>query len=175
MFCAARSQSASVRPAATSGPRPSWSPDPTFPSSAFAPLWDACSLPRKTAPAAARPAVLGYDHWKTRFAGDPSIIGREILVNDHKLTIVGVAQPGFQGTERLFPTQIYIPIMMAKEIEGKRLDDRATAGPGLRAQAPGRLPRTTRASLQPIFHSILAWEVLQKEFSRASAYSRSSF
>jgi len=47
--------------------------------------------------------VLGYDHWKTRFAGDPSIIGREILVNDHKLTIVGVAQPGFQGTERLFP------------------------------------------------------------------------
>ena len=121
-------------------------------------------------------AVLGYDHWKTRFAGDPSIIGREILVNDHKLTIVGVAQPGFQGTERLFPTQIYIPIMMAKEIEGKRLDDRRNRWVQVFARRrPGVSLEQARASLQPIFHSILAWEVLQKEFSRASAYSREQF
>jgi hypothetical protein len=55
-------------------------------------------------------AVLGYDYWKTRFAGDPSVIGREILVNDHKLTVVGVSQPGFLGTERLFTTQIYVQV-----------------------------------------------------------------
>jgi predicted permease len=121
-------------------------------------------------------AVLGYDHWKTRFAGDPSILSREILVNDYKLTIVGVAQPGFQGTERLFPTQIYIPIMMAREIEGKHLDDRRNRWVQVFARRlPGVTLEQARASLQPIFHSILAWEVLQKEFSRASAYSREQF
>jgi predicted permease len=121
-------------------------------------------------------AVLGYDHWKTRFAGDPSILGREILVNDYKLTIVGVAQPGFQGIERLFPTQIYIPIVMAKEIEGKRLDDRRNRWVQVFARRrPGVSLEQARASLQPIFHSILAWEVLQKEFSQASAYSREQF
>ena len=34
-------------------------------------------------------AVLGYDYWQTRFSGDPSVIGKPILVNNHKLTIIG--------------------------------------------------------------------------------------
>ncbi len=121
-------------------------------------------------------AVLGYDHWKTRFAGDPSVIGREILVNDHKLTIVGVAEPGFQGTERLFPTQIYVPIMMAHEIDGSGLDDRRRRWVQVFARRkPGVSLAQTSASLQPIFHRILAWEVQQKEFTPASAYAREQF
>ncbi|MBV8904047.1 MAG: ABC transporter permease, partial [Acidobacteriia bacterium] len=72
-------------------------------------------------------AVLAYDYWITRYAGDRSIIGRQILVNDHKLTIVGVAQRGFEGVERLLETQIYIPVMMAPQMlpnQHDRLDDR---------------------------------------------------
>jgi predicted permease len=121
-------------------------------------------------------AVLGYDHWKTRFAGDPSVIGREILVNDHKLTIIGVAEPGFEGTERLFPTHIYIPIMMAQEIDGKRLDERRYRWVQVFARRkPGVSLTQASASLQPIFHRILAWEVQQKEFAHASAYAREQF
>jgi len=67
-------------------------------------------------PGGAPYAVLGYAYWKARFAGDPSVIGKEILVNDFKLTIVGIAPPGFDGTERLFATQIYVPIMMAGQM-----------------------------------------------------------
>jgi predicted permease len=121
-------------------------------------------------------AVLGYDHWRTGFGADPSIVGREILVNGHKLTVVGVAQPGFLGTERLFPTQVYIPIMMAQEIDGKRLDNRRYRWVQVFARRkPGVSLGQAAASLQPIFHRILAWEVQQKEFSRASAYAREEF
>jgi predicted permease len=121
-------------------------------------------------------AVLSYDHWKTRFAGDPSIVGRDILVNGYRLTIAGISQPGFQGTERLFPTQIFIPMMMAREVEGRRLEDRRRRWVQVFARRkPGVTLAQASASLQPIFHRILAWEVQQKEFSRASSYAREQF
>ena len=121
-------------------------------------------------------AVVAYDYWKDRLGGDPSIIGKPILVNDRKLTIVGVAQAGFLGTERLFPTQIFVPVMMAKEVVDRSLDDRRFRW----VQVFGRLkPGVTlveaKASLQPIFHSILEMEVQQKEFARASAFARRQF
>jgi len=53
---------------------------------------------------------VSYGYWKSRFASDPAVIGRELLLNDRKLTVVGVAQPGFRGTERLFPTQVFVPV-----------------------------------------------------------------
>jgi predicted permease len=121
-------------------------------------------------------AVLSYDHWKTRFASDPNIIGKEILVNDTKLTVVGVAQAGFDGVERLFPTQIYIPVMMVKEFSNRSLDDRRTRWVQVFARLKPGVSRTqAKASLQPIFHNVLEMEVQQKEFARTSPYTRQQF
>src|ERR1700682_4434232 len=53
-------------------------------------------------------AIISYDYWKNRFAGDPSIIGKTILVNNNKLTIIGVSQEGFDGVEPGAATQIRI-------------------------------------------------------------------
>ena len=39
--------------------------------------------------------VLAYSYWKTRFGGDPSIVGRKVSVDGHPITIVGVAPRGF--------------------------------------------------------------------------------
>src|SRR5690242_18236352 len=39
-------------------------------------------------------AVLSYDYWRSRYAGDPTVIGRKIMVNNYPLTIVGVSQAG---------------------------------------------------------------------------------
>ena len=36
-------------------------------------------------------AVLSYSSWRVRFAGDPHIIGKTVLVNKHPYTILGVA------------------------------------------------------------------------------------
>src|SRR5208283_499839 len=46
------------------------------------------------APGTSPYAVLSYAYWQSRFAGDPSIVGKEIVVNNRKLTIAGVAKQG---------------------------------------------------------------------------------
>jgi putative ABC transport system permease protein len=40
-------------------------------------------------------AVLGHAFWRTRFAGDPQVIGRAIRVSEQPYTIVGVMSPAF--------------------------------------------------------------------------------
>ena len=56
--------------------------------------------------------VLSYDLWRSRFAGDRTIIGREIDLNRHKVTVVGVAGPGFRGTEVMFYSDFWLPFSM---------------------------------------------------------------
>jgi len=73
-------------------------------------------------------AVLGYDLWQTRFAGDPAIIGKTIEINLHPYTVVGVAPPGFQGCKSGLRTDIWMPIGMERQIWGSnRLQRRDAA------------------------------------------------
>jgi putative ABC transport system permease protein len=46
-------------------------------------------------------ALIGYQTWRDRFAGDSSVIGRTIRVNDQVHTIVGVMPKGFS-----YPNQV---------------------------------------------------------------------
>jgi putative ABC transport system permease protein len=40
--------------------------------------------------------ILEYGLWKERFAGDPAIVGKSIVLNGHPQTVVGVAPQNFQ-------------------------------------------------------------------------------
>ncbi|MBV8551342.1 MAG: ABC transporter permease [Acidobacteriaceae bacterium] len=123
-------------------------------------------------------AVLGYAYWQSRFAGDPGIVGKEILVNNHRLTVVGIAARGFSGTEPLFESQIFVPMMMAKELtqEEKPFDDDGRRWVQVFARLkPGVKIPAAKASLEPIFHRILAMEVQQPWFAHASIYARQQF
>jgi len=40
-------------------------------------------------------AVISYRYWIARFAGDPNVLGKKILVNGYPFNIVGVSQAGF--------------------------------------------------------------------------------
>jgi putative ABC transport system permease protein len=40
--------------------------------------------------------VLGYNVWKTRFAGDPGVIGRSVQIDNAFATVVGVMPEGFK-------------------------------------------------------------------------------
>ena len=42
-------------------------------------------------------AVLDYEFWRTRLAGDPGVIGEQILINRVSATIVGIAPRSFHG------------------------------------------------------------------------------
>jgi predicted permease len=57
-------------------------------------------------------AVLSYAYWHARFAGDPSIVGKEILLNGQPITVIGVSSPGFFGTEMSRDPTIRVPMMM---------------------------------------------------------------
>jgi predicted permease len=45
---------------------------------------------------AAPVVVLGYNVWRTRFAGDPSVIGRSVQIDNAFATVVGVMPEGFK-------------------------------------------------------------------------------
>lgn len=70
-------------------------------------------------------AVLGYNCWQHRFAGDPAIVGKTVEINSRPFTVIGVAPKGFIGTEVAYDPEMFVPIMMAKTIEpGSRWLDR---------------------------------------------------
>src|SRR5262245_21140301 len=56
--------------------------------------------------------VLSYDYWVNRFAKDPGVIGKKILVNDSPMTVVGVSAQGFAGIDPAQAPQIRVPIQM---------------------------------------------------------------
>lgn len=55
-------------------------------------------------------AVIGYEYWRTRFALDPDIIGKHILLNNAPFTVVGVTGPEFYGLEPGSRVGISIPL-----------------------------------------------------------------
>src|SRR5882724_2378365 len=57
-------------------------------------------------------AVLAYDYWQSRFAGDPSVLNQTIVVNDLPFTVLGIAQRGFAGIEVGNSTEIFVPMAM---------------------------------------------------------------
>jgi macrolide transport system ATP-binding/permease protein len=72
--------------------------------------------------------VISNACWKKRFGGDPSIVGRTVLLNNRPFTIIGVAPKGFVGTEVAYAPEFWVPLMMAKQIEpgSTWLDTRAS-------------------------------------------------
>ncbi len=62
-------------------------------------------------------AVLSYETWQSRFAGDPTIVGAAVRINDLPFTVVGVAPRGFHGTEIFYRPALWVPMMMQAEIE----------------------------------------------------------
>ena len=65
--------------------------------------------------------VLGYAFWKSRFNGDPSVVGKKVLVNGRPFTIVGVGPEGFHGPYPIVDAQAYLPMGM-RVIEGTPAD-----------------------------------------------------
>jgi hypothetical protein len=56
--------------------------------------------------------VLSYDYWVSRFARDPAVLGKKILVNDYPMSIIGVSAQGFAGIDPAQSPQIRVPILM---------------------------------------------------------------
>jgi predicted permease len=122
--------------------------------------------------------VLSYSFWQSRFASDRSIVGKTLVVNGRNMTIIGVAQPGFEGVELGFASKMFIPIMMKAQItpfwDGLK-DRRQRWVNAFGRLKPGITTNQAKASLQPFMHSMLEMEVREPAFRNASSYTRQQF
>jgi predicted permease len=60
--------------------------------------------------------VLSDRYWERRFARDRSVIGRTIRINGYPMTVIGVAQPGFEGLTIGSTVDVYAPLVMQQEL-----------------------------------------------------------
>jgi macrolide transport system ATP-binding/permease protein len=61
-------------------------------------------------------AVISHGLWQRRFDSDPKLIGKEVKLNGYPFTVVGIAPPGFIGTEVMFTSDFWVPMAMHKQI-----------------------------------------------------------
>jgi predicted permease len=123
-------------------------------------------------------AVLSHSYWKGRFAGDPAIVGQKIVVNDQPMTIVGVAQEGFEGVDLGSVTRVFIPIAMKAQMtpQWNDLDNRRSRWVHIFGRLkPAVTVEQARASLQTFYTTMLQSEVKEPFFSSVSAYHRDQF
>jgi predicted permease len=138
----------------------------------------------ETAAGADRVAVITHAYWKSRFAGDPAIVGKTILVNNEPMTVIGVAQEGFDGVNLGRAAQVFVPITMAglitpvgdkKDIGRVLLNRRQRWLNVFGRLREGVTPEQAQASLQPFYASRLQMEVQEAAFARASAGDKERF
>ena len=130
------------------------------------------------APGASPVVVLSHDFWKTQLASAPDVVGRKVLVNQHSMTVVGVAIPSFHGIDVGEVPALWIPAAMsAQAIPGfDRMLDRRTKW----MQVLGRLsPEVTLAKaqvgLQPWFKAMLAEDTHRAGFPKITPERRQQF
>ena len=122
--------------------------------------------------------VLSYDFWKKQFGSAQDIVGRKVLVNQHPMTVVGVAAPTFHGIDVGEVPSVWIPaVMSAQAIPGfNTMLDRRTRW----MQILGRLKQNVflaeaQTGLQPWFKAMLDEDTRRTNISRASAEQRRRF
>ena len=66
--------------------------------------------------------VLGYEFWKERFNGDPNVVGRQVTIDGHTVSVIGVAPRGFYGfPNAVLTVSAYLP-MSQLTVEGTPAD-----------------------------------------------------
>lgn len=95
-------------------------------------------------PAAPMVAVIGYQVWRSRFSGDPNVLGRDLQLGNEHATVVGVMREGFE-----FPVShdVWLPLKTAI------LDQAPRSGPAMTVfalLAPGETMQTAQAELTTV-------------------------
>ena len=124
--------------------------------------------------------VLSYDYWASRFARDPKVVGRKILVSNYPMTIIGVSGPGFAGLDPARSPQIRVPILMEPALLPEwgwvHMDDRRTRWVQVFGRLkPGYTAESARAPLQVLFHQVRQYETTLPAAKDWTPYDRAQF
>jgi predicted permease len=103
-------------------------------------------------------AVLSYNFWARRFAKDPGIIGKTILINEHPMSVIGVTPPSFYGLALGSNPDVRVPLMMTpvfNPLPKNRLKSRTHAWLNVMARVKGDVPMAqAQASMEVLFKQI---------------------
>jgi predicted permease len=95
--------------------------------------------------------VISDRFWRSHFNADPLIAGKTIRVNQHELTVIGVADPAFHGSFAGEAFDLWVPYMMQPTLNGVEewmLRDRADRNMfGIARLKPGVTLEQARAEL----------------------------
>jgi predicted permease len=94
--------------------------------------------------------VLGYSYWQKRFGGDPTIVGKQALIDGQEATIIGVAPRGFQGTNFALDFDGYVPLNMMSEEDAAWNDRKSAALVVMGRLKPGVSLRQAQSSVNVI-------------------------
>jgi predicted permease len=129
-------------------------------------------------PNASPVVVLSYDFWQTQLGGAHDVVGRKVLINQHPMTVVGVAASAFRGIDVGEVPSLWIPASMSSQaIPGfNNLLDRRTRW----MQVLGRLKpemsaARAQAGLQPWFKAMLDEDMRRPEFPKITPERRRHF
>ncbi len=62
-------------------------------------------------------AVLSHNYWQRQLGSDPDVLNQALVVNGQSMTIVGVAERGFEGTTLGALPDVFVPITMRSVID----------------------------------------------------------
>jgi predicted permease len=124
--------------------------------------------------------VLNHAYWQSRFAGDPNVVGKKILVNNYPMTIVGVSAAGFIGLDPVQAPQIRVPILMkpqmAPEWPWLEVENRRARWVQVFARLkPGYTVESAAAPLQGFWRQNREYEMTLPAAAKWSAYDREQF
>jgi ABC-type antimicrobial peptide transport system permease subunit len=124
--------------------------------------------------------VLSHEYWVSRFAGDPNVVGKKVLVNNYPMTIVGVSGAGFTGLDPARSPQIRVPILMKPVMMPSQqwiyMDNRRARWIQIFARLkPGYTNESAQAALQVLYTQIRRYEMSLPAAKDWSAYSREQF
>ncbi|NKB86624.1 MAG: FtsX-like permease family protein [Acidobacteria bacterium] len=110
--------------------------------------------------------ILSHTYWRTRLGADPDIVGTELRINARPFTIVGVAPPGFHGTDWSVSTELWMPMMMNAFVhDWGELDEHRVRFQHVYARLmDGVDAGRAQATLQPWFERRLVTDMEQEEW-----------
>jgi len=104
-------------------------------------------------------AVLSHSFWESRLGRDPSVINKSMLINGQQMTIIGVAQPEFEGTTLGSKPVVFVPISMRGLLQpgsSRAMTQRRNYWMYLFGRLkPGVTMEQARASLNAVYKPIL--------------------
>lgn len=66
-------------------------------------------------------AILSHAFWSREFDKQPDVLGMEMKINGTQYSIVGVAEPGFEGMRPSRSPDVWLPLMMYSRVSGSAL------------------------------------------------------